>query len=64
METKTATKYLEDRLRANPDSLVFSRLADYYLNDNEIDRAIETCGRGVRLTRTTPPAASCSVAAI
>jgi tetratricopeptide (TPR) repeat protein len=40
---------MEERLGANPDSLVFSRLADYYLHNDEIDRAIETCKRGVML---------------
>ncbi len=49
MATTTTKKNLEDRLKANPDSLVFSRLADYYLNDDEIDRAVETCGRGMKL---------------
>jgi len=47
MTTTTATTSLEERLRANPDSLVFSRLADDYLRNDEIDKAIETCKRGV-----------------
>ena len=47
MTTTTATTSLEERLRANPDSLVFSRLADDYLHNDEIDKAIETCKRGV-----------------
>ena len=37
MATKTGTNYLEERLGANPDSLIFSRLADYYLNCNQIE---------------------------
>jgi tetratricopeptide (TPR) repeat protein len=47
MATKTGTNYLEERLGANPDSLIFSRLADYYLTRNQLDRAIDTCMRGI-----------------
>lgn len=49
MTTRQATHPLEARLGANPDSLAFPRLADYYLQRGEIDRAIETCLRGVDL---------------
>jgi len=49
MATRHATQQLESRLQANPDSLVFSRLADCYLGRGETDRAIETCLKGVNL---------------
>ncbi len=49
MANRQATENLESRLKANPESLVFPRLAAGYLDRGETDRAIETCLKGVNL---------------
>ncbi len=40
-------QYLEARLRDNPKSLHFARLADYYLKQGRIDEAIQLCLEGI-----------------
>jgi tetratricopeptide (TPR) repeat protein len=40
-------QYLEARLRDNPKSIHFARLADYYLKQGRIDEAIELCLEGI-----------------
>jgi len=40
-------QYLEARLRDNPKSLHFARLADYYLKQGRIDEAIQLCVEGI-----------------
>ena len=40
-------QYLESRLRDNPKSLHFARLADHYLKQGRIDEAIELCLEGI-----------------
>ena len=47
MAPSTASVSLEERLRANPDSLAFSRLADQYRKDGDIAQAIEVCTKGI-----------------
>ncbi|MBN1541333.1 tetratricopeptide repeat protein [candidate division KSB1 bacterium] len=39
--------YLESRLKENPESMLFARLADHYLKRKEIEKAIELCERGL-----------------
>ncbi|MBN2188135.1 MAG: hypothetical protein JW699_01675 [Chitinispirillaceae bacterium] len=38
---------IEGRLRLNPDSLVFSRVADLYRKAGKIDKAIDICENGI-----------------
>lgn len=46
MATKAASASLEERLKANPDSLSFSRVAEYFRTSGDIARAIDICVRG------------------
>ena len=39
---------LEDRLNDNPKSLLFARLADFYLKSGRIDDAIHLCRQGIK----------------
>ena len=38
---------LEAKLRDNPNSMLFARLADHYVNNDEIEKAIQLCRRGI-----------------
>ena len=40
-------KWLQKRMDDNPNSILFARLAERYLKNNEIDRAIQICDRGL-----------------
>lgn len=46
--SKEELKYLEGRLKQNPDSIMFARLADLYLSMNRIDEAIQICEQGIK----------------
>lgn len=48
MEIENTIQQLEDRLRGNPKSLLFARLADLYLRKGRIDEAIDLCIEGVK----------------
>lgn len=48
MNLKEQIAFLEARLRDNPKSLVFARLADLYLDQNRIDDAVRLCTAGVK----------------
>ena len=51
MSTRTAektTETLEIRYRTNPDSRIFSRLADAYRKEGNITGAVEICTRGLQ----------------
>ena len=39
---------LESRVKDNPKSILFARLADLYLKRGEIDRAVELCEEGIQ----------------
>lgn len=41
-------KYLESRLKENPHSLLFARLADLYIENGRIDEAINLCTEGIK----------------
>lgn len=41
-------EYLESRLKENPHSLLFARLADLYIENGEIDKAITLCNEGIK----------------
>lgn len=43
---------LEERLRSNPNSLVFSRIADSYRKGGDIPRAVEICSKGLGIYPT------------
>jgi len=45
---KDDLKYLEAKLKQNPDSILFARLAEAYLEINRIDDAIKLCEIGLR----------------
>jgi tetratricopeptide (TPR) repeat protein len=47
-KTDTSTQYFETRLSQAPQSLVFSRLADCYRKNGEIQQAIGVCMEGLR----------------
>jgi tetratricopeptide (TPR) repeat protein len=47
MATLTGSVSLEERLRKNPGSLAFSRLADLYRTNGDIEQAIEVCTKGI-----------------
>ena len=49
MMAKTAVSNLEERLKVNPRSLAYVRLAEHYRTSGQVDRAVETCARGVAL---------------
>jgi tetratricopeptide (TPR) repeat protein len=44
----TEIKKLNDHLQQHPTSMLFARLADKYLNVQEIDKAIDLCQHGLR----------------
>jgi len=46
--SKEELRYLEGKLRQNPDSILFARLADLYLSINRIDEAINLCETGIK----------------
>ncbi len=48
MENKNILEYLESRLRDNPKSLLFARLADIYLEQGKIDDGMILCTEGVK----------------
>ncbi len=41
--------FLEQRIKNNPESMLFARLADRYLNNNQTDKAIELCEQGLEI---------------
>ncbi|MBN2012855.1 tetratricopeptide repeat protein [candidate division KSB1 bacterium] len=41
-------RYLESKLKQNPDSLLFARLADMYLEMGQLEQAIQLCEKGIR----------------
>lgn len=41
-------EFLEEYLEKYPDSLMFARLADAYLQTNKLDKAVELCENGIR----------------
>jgi pilus assembly protein FimV len=47
MAEATSSAVLEERLRKNPDSLVFSRVADLCRKNGDIDHAVEICEKGI-----------------
>jgi tetratricopeptide (TPR) repeat protein len=48
MEDKNVLEYLESRLKDNPKSLLFARLADLYLEQGKIDDGMILCTEGVK----------------
>jgi len=48
MNDEKIIQRLEARLQDNPKSLLFARLADYYLKQDRIDEAIDLCEEGVK----------------
>jgi tetratricopeptide (TPR) repeat protein len=48
VEKDELLEYLETRLRDNPKSLLFARLADCYLNRGNTDDALVLCAEGVK----------------
>ena len=48
MAALKAASSLEERLRSNPDSLVFSRVADLYRKAGKTDQAIDICQKGIK----------------
>jgi cellulose synthase operon protein C len=48
VEKDELLEYLETRLRDNPKSLLFARLADCYLNRGNTDDALVLCNEGVK----------------
>ncbi len=40
---------LEEKYRSNPDSLVFSRLADSYRKNGDLQKAIDVCNEGLQV---------------
>jgi tetratricopeptide (TPR) repeat protein len=47
-KTDTSAQYFETKLSQNPQSLVFSRLADCYRKNGEIQQAIGVCMEGLK----------------
>ncbi len=47
MDKDRIIQYLENRVKDNPNSILFARLADYYLKENRFDEAIELCKNGI-----------------
>lgn len=41
-------EYLQGYLKENPDSMLFARLADAYLNHDRVDEAVQLCEEGIR----------------
>jgi len=48
MPIREEIQRMETRLRDNPDSLFFARLADYYLKEERIDDALRVCEEGIK----------------
>ena len=48
MAEEETMKHLEERLKDNPQSLLFARLADIYIRKGRIDDAIKLCLQGVQ----------------
>ena len=48
MHTKLIIEDLEKRLKTNPKSLLFARLADLYLKADRKEEAIQLCEEGVK----------------
>ncbi len=48
MTEEETIKYLEERLKENPKSLLFARLADIYIRRGRIDEAITLCSQGIQ----------------
>lgn len=48
MEKEAVLEYLESRLRDNPKSLLFARLADVYLEQGKINDGMSLCTEGVK----------------
>ena len=48
MTDEKTIEYIESRLRDNPKSLHFARLADYYIKQQRIEDAIELCLEGMK----------------
>lgn len=47
-ENGTDVQFLEEHLQNNPDSILFARLADLYLEGNRIEEAIQLCENGLK----------------
>ncbi|MBN1154759.1 tetratricopeptide repeat protein [candidate division KSB1 bacterium] len=45
---KEEQKYLEGKLKHNPDSILFARLAEMYLSLDRVEEAIKLCEEGIR----------------
>ncbi len=45
---KEVLRYLEGKMKQNPDSILFARLADTYLSMNRIEDAIHMCEEGIK----------------
>ncbi len=43
---------LEDKIKENPQSLLFARLADIYLDQDQVDAAIQLCRQGLKANPT------------
>ena len=48
MTSEKAIQILEARIKENPHSLLFARLADSYLKEGRVDEAIELCKEGLQ----------------
>ncbi len=48
MAEEDTMKFLEERLKGNPQSLLFARLADIYIRKGRIDDAINLCLQGIQ----------------
>ncbi|MBN2028949.1 tetratricopeptide repeat protein [bacterium] len=48
MTEEETIQYLEERLKENPKSLLFARLADIYIRRGRIDEAIDLCSQGIQ----------------
>ena len=46
--SKEELRYLEGKLRQNPDSILFARLADIYISMDRVDEAINLCETGIK----------------
>lgn len=48
MNTQDAIQVLEERMRDNPNSLLFARLADLYLQTGDFDKCVQICQDGIK----------------
>lgn len=48
MSPKEQLRYLENKMKQNPNSILFARLADAYLENDRIDEALRLCEQGVK----------------